>query len=62
MKVLIIPEVIDCLEELTAIPYEKGYFGYLEYAHHYVDELIDDIRTNRKSVRCGNSTYPKSAF
>ena len=46
MSVLAIPEVIDYLEELTAILYEKGYFGYLEYAHHYVDELIDDIKTN----------------
>ena len=32
MKVLAVPEVIDYLEELTTILYEKGYFGYAEYA------------------------------
>ena len=42
MSVLAIPEVIDYLEELTTILYEKGYFGQLEYAHDYVDELIDE--------------------
>jgi hypothetical protein len=46
MSVLAIPEVIDYLEELTTLLYEKGYFGFLEQAHNYVDELIDDIKKN----------------
>ena len=46
MKVLAIPEVIDYLEELTTLLYEKEYFGFVEFAHNYVDELINDIKTN----------------
>lgn len=43
MRVLAEPEVIEYLEELVTILYEKGYFGYEEDAQYYVDELIDDI-------------------
>ena len=46
MRVLAIPEVIDYMEELTTILYEKEYFGFSEHAHNYVDDLIDDIKTN----------------
>ena len=46
MSVLATPEVIDYLEYLTTILYEKGYFGYEEYAQEYVDDLIDDINKN----------------
>ena len=46
MSVLAIPEVIGYLEELTTILYEKEYFGYEEFAHGYIDDLIDDIKTN----------------
>jgi len=46
MKVLAKPEVIDCLEDLTTILYEKGYFGSEEFAIKYVNELIEDITKN----------------
>ena len=46
MKVSAIPEVIEYLEGLTTILYEMGYFDYEEYAHRYVDDLIDDININ----------------
>ena len=46
MKVLAKPEVIDYLEELISILYEKEYFGYEEFAINYVDDLIDNINTN----------------
>jgi len=39
MKVLAKPEVIDYLEELISILYEKEYFGYEEFAISYVDDL-----------------------
>ena len=46
MKVLAKPEVIDYLEELISILYEKEYFGYEEFAISYVDELIDNINAD----------------
>jgi len=46
MKVLAKPEVIDYLEELISILYEKDYFGYEEFAIRYVDELIDNINAD----------------
>ena len=46
MKVLAKAEVIDYLEELVSILYEKDYFGYEEFAIKYVDDLIDDIKAN----------------
>ena len=44
MKILAKPEVIDYLEELISILYEKDYFGYEEFAIRYVDNLIDHIQ------------------
>ena len=46
MKVLAVSEVIEYMEELTTILFEKGYFGFEEFAQEYVDDLIDDINTN----------------
>ena len=46
MKVLAKPEVIDYLEELVSILFEKEYFGYKEFAIHFVDDLIDNINAN----------------
>ena len=40
MKVLAKPEVIDYLEELISILYEKEYFGYEEFAIRYVGSKI----------------------
>jgi hypothetical protein len=46
MKVLATPEVIEYLENLITILFEKEYFGFEEFAQKYVNELIYDIRTN----------------
>ena len=45
MKVLVIPEVYDYLDELVTILYEKNYFGFEDFAISYVDELLDNILT-----------------
>ena len=46
MSVIFIPEVVDYLELLVPILYEKGYFGLRETAKRYVDDLVDDIKLN----------------
>lgn len=46
MKVTATQEVIDYLNELVDILYEKGYFGFEENAHRYVDELVANIRAD----------------
>ena len=46
MNVLILPVVLDIIEELVPLLYEKGYFSYKELSRKYVDELYDDIQTN----------------
>jgi hypothetical protein len=46
MKVTILPEVLEYLEELVIILYEKQYFGSFETSGGYVAELINDINTN----------------
>lgn len=45
MKVLFLPEVRDYLKEVSLAMYEKDYFGFLEFAEKYIDELIYDIVT-----------------
>jgi hypothetical protein len=45
MKVLVLPEVRQYLNELSQILYEKDYFGYLETAERYVEELFEAIKT-----------------
>lgn len=44
MKVLVLPEVRQYLNELTEILYEKDYFGYLESSEIYVEQLFEDIK------------------
>ena len=46
MKVIVLPEVHDYLDSLIPILYEKGYFGFVDTAINYVDDLLDDIKTN----------------
>jgi len=46
MKVIFLPKVQDYLNSLVPILYENGYFGFVEGAINYVDDLIDDIETN----------------
>jgi len=43
MQVILLPEVLDYLENLSEILYEKGYFSFEETALKYVLELYDDI-------------------
>ena len=44
MKVVVLPEVVDYLLELSEILYEKEYFGYEETAIKYTDALFDAIK------------------
>jgi len=46
MKVLAIPSVLEYLDHLVPILYEKGYFSYEDTAQKYVDDLSDDIFDN----------------
>jgi hypothetical protein len=43
MKVEMAPEAIEYFNELSAILYERDYFGFEENAVKYVNELLDDI-------------------
>jgi len=45
MKVLAVPAIHDYLEELVILLYEKGYFGFEEYAIDYVNDVINFINT-----------------
>ena len=44
MNVIILPEVLDYLDEVVFILFEKQYFSYLETSKRYIDDLIDDIK------------------
>ena len=46
MNVTILPKVLDYLEKLVIILYEKEYFCFLETSRIYVKELLIDIKTN----------------
>jgi hypothetical protein len=46
MKVLTTPEVRQYLKELSYKLHEKDYFGFLEYAEKYIEELFVDITSN----------------
>ena len=43
MIVTFLPEVRTYFNNLIPILYEKGYFGFIETAKKYVDDLFDDI-------------------
>ena len=45
MNVIILPKVLEYLDSLVFILFEKEYFGFLETSINYVDELIDEIKT-----------------
>ena len=51
MKVLAIPIVLEYLENLVPILYEKGYFSFADTAQKYVDDLSDDIFDNLPQKR-----------
>lgn len=44
MNVIILPKVLDYLENLVIILYEKEYFCFLETSSNYVYELLIDIK------------------
>ena len=46
MNVIILPEIMDYLQELVIILYEKGYFGYMETSESCVKKLLIDIKTS----------------
>jgi len=46
MNVIILPEVLQYLDKLVFILFQKEYFSFLDTSQKYVDELIDDIQTN----------------
>ncbi|MDR0437058.1 MAG: hypothetical protein LBH22_02010 [Bacteroidales bacterium] len=43
MQVILLPEVLEYLEDLSEVLYEKGYFSFEDTASEYVLELYDDI-------------------
>ncbi len=46
MRIVFLPSVLDYFNELTTLLYEKEYFGFLDSAVRYVDDLLEDIRQN----------------
>ena len=46
MKIFAVPEVIEYLEELVDILYEKEYFSFEDTSIAYVVDLFEDIMTN----------------
>jgi len=46
MNVIILPAVLDYLENLVFILFEKRYFSFLETSLYYIDDLVVDIVTN----------------
>ena len=49
MRVLATPAIHNYLEELVILLYEKGYFGYEEYAIDYVNDVINFINAKLPS-------------
>ena len=45
MNVIFTSKVLDYLENLVVILYNKEYFGFLDASKRYVADLIDDILT-----------------
>ena len=46
MNVIILPKVLEYLDTIVFILFEKEYFGFLDTSIRYVEELIDDIKIN----------------
>jgi hypothetical protein len=43
VEVILTPSVISYLDDLVLILYKKEYFGFIESAEEYVDEIYDAI-------------------
>jgi len=46
MNVKFTSEALEYLENLVTTLYQKEYFGFLETSKKYVEDLVDDIKTN----------------
>jgi len=46
MQVILLPEILEYLEELAEILYEKGYFSFGDTSMEYILDLHDDIVSN----------------
>ena len=46
MNIVILPDVLDYLDDLVIILYKENYFGFLETASNYVKDLLIDIKIN----------------
>ena len=46
MKVILLPEVLQYLEDLATLLYKKEYFSFEETSFIYIMELYDDIILN----------------
>jgi len=46
MDVIFTPKVLSYFENLIIILYDKEYFSFLETSKKYVEDLIDDIKSN----------------
>ena len=51
MNVIFTPKVLLYFEDLIITLYDKEYFSILETSKVYVDELVDDIKTNLPEKR-----------
>ena len=51
MQIILLPEVLDYLEDLAEILYEKGYLSFEDTSMEYVLELYDDIVLNLPKKR-----------
>ena len=51
MNVIILPEVLDYLDDLVIELYKKEYFGFLETSSKYVKELLYDIKINTPTMQ-----------
>ena len=51
MSVIILPEVLQYLDDLVFILFQKQYFSYLDTSIEYIDDLIEDIKNNLPAKR-----------
>jgi hypothetical protein len=51
MSVIILPEVLEYLDNVAFILFEKEYFSYLDTSILYVDDLIDNIKATLPDKR-----------
>ena len=45
MRIILLPDVLEYLGNLSEILYEKGYFSFEEISLNYILDLYDDILT-----------------